>query len=203
MLIAMFGMLGHVTAQAGNTYCCDVGSQPVCSDILQPVCYGRAYREITPGGTVVRQVAAPLTPEEIAAREAEKVRLRIAEEAIRKQQQMDRALLGAYPNLNAINERRDREVADIDQRLVELRSQEQNLVGQRKSMEGEFGVLSGKPLTPEQDKAMRDLNGDISMVRTMIDAKVRERGEIVARFAEERRRYIELTTPKAEAPSRR
>ena len=52
-------------AQAGGrtTYCCDVGGQPVCGDILPAACYGRAYREISPSGLVRRTVAAPLTPE--------------------------------------------------------------------------------------------------------------------------------------------
>ena len=55
-------------AQAGGrtTYCCDVGGQPVCGDILPAACYGRAYREMSPSGLVRRTVAAPLTPQEIA-----------------------------------------------------------------------------------------------------------------------------------------
>ena len=60
---------GEVRAQtttAKIVYCCDVGGQPVCGDILPAACYGRAYREVSPSGLVRRTVAAPLTPEEIA-----------------------------------------------------------------------------------------------------------------------------------------
>ena len=40
---------GEVRAQtttAKIVYCCDVGGQPVCGDILPAACYGRAYREV-------------------------------------------------------------------------------------------------------------------------------------------------------------
>ena len=50
MILALTGMSlasGSVQAQAPRArmiYCCDVGGQPVCGDILPEACYGRAYR---------------------------------------------------------------------------------------------------------------------------------------------------------------
>ena len=59
---------GTIAAQpsAAAIYCCDVGGQPVCGDILPAACYGRAYREVSPSGIVRRVVPAPLSAEEIA-----------------------------------------------------------------------------------------------------------------------------------------
>ena len=69
-LVASSGTLAAQQSGGASIYCCDVGGQPVCGDILPAACYGRAYREMSPSGTVRRTVAAPLTPDEIAQRAA-------------------------------------------------------------------------------------------------------------------------------------
>ena len=60
------GTLAAQPAGAASIYCCDVGGQPVCGDILPAACYGRAYREMSPSGIVRRTVPAPLTADELS-----------------------------------------------------------------------------------------------------------------------------------------
>ncbi|HRG71572.1 MAG TPA: hypothetical protein PLH95_08025, partial [Thauera aminoaromatica] len=60
-LVASSGTLAAQQSGGASIYCCDVGGQPVCGDILPAACYGRAYREMSPSGIVRRTVPAPLT----------------------------------------------------------------------------------------------------------------------------------------------
>ncbi|MDV7395017.1 hypothetical protein RZS08_26770, partial [Arthrospira platensis SPKY1] len=94
-ILALAFLPGESAAQAGGRtiYCCDVGGQPVCGDILPAACYGRAYREMSPSGVVRRVVAAPLTPEEIARRSEAERQHRAAEADRLRQLRLDQALL--------------------------------------------------------------------------------------------------------------
>ncbi|MBN9694827.1 MAG: hypothetical protein J0L85_03420, partial [Zoogloea sp.] len=55
----------------GTVYCCTDGGHQVCGDVLPPQCFGKSYKEMSPQGTVRRIVEAPLTPEQVARKEAE------------------------------------------------------------------------------------------------------------------------------------
>src|SRR5690606_7167224 len=93
-------------ANKGNIYCCQGASgQSICADVLPHACYGREYREISPRGTVLRVVAAPLTREERARLEAAR-QLEAEQEAKRElQRRTDTALLETYGGLDDIDAR--------------------------------------------------------------------------------------------------
>jgi hypothetical protein len=200
LLVAGCALFAPMAAQAQpsgqrSTFCCDVGGQPVCGDILQPVCYNRAYREITPQGRTRLFVAAPLTPEEVAKRDEEARLQREAAAQALKQRRLDHALLEAYPTISSIDDRRDREVAGLDTRLAELRIRETELVERRKTLDETIRALNGKPMSADMEEAVRNIDGEINSLRLVIEAKVRERSGVRARFDEERRRYLDLTSP--------
>jgi hypothetical protein len=62
--------LGLAIPLAARTVCCDVDGKRVCGDPPPPVCDNRAKIIYSQGG-VAKEVEAPLTPEQRAAREAE------------------------------------------------------------------------------------------------------------------------------------
>ncbi|WP_068636232.1 hypothetical protein [Thauera butanivorans] len=198
-LMAADGALAQ--AQGGRViYCCDVGSQAVCGDILPPVCYGRAYREMNPSGTVRRIVPAPLTTEEIARRNALE-RERRAQEALRlKQLRMDEALLETYRSLQHLDERRDREIGALDKSIQILRQREAELIERQHELIEEASRAGEGNADPVIEENIRSLDGEIVAQRSVIDAKMRERSAILDRFDEDRQRYIELTSPASSAP---
>ena len=200
-VLALIGVLlvsGSALAQAPRArviYCCDVGGQPVCGDILPEACYGRAYREVSPSGTVRRIVAAPLTAEEIAARDAQ-ARARRTEEAVRlKQQRMDEALLETYRSLQHLDTRRDREIGMLDRAIQSLRQREAELIERQHELIEE-AAQAGEGNVPEiTEDNIHSLDGEIIAQRSVIAAKMRERAAVLDRFDEDRQRYIQLTAP--------
>ncbi len=174
-------------------YCCDIGGQPVCGDILPAACYGRAYREISPSGTVRRVVAAPLTAEEIASRDALE-RQRRFDEALRvKQQRIDDALLETYRSLQDLDTRRDREIGSLDRALKVLRQRESELIERQRVLISE-AAQAGEGNVPQiTEENIRSLDSEIIAQRSVINAKMHERAAVLDRFDEERQRYIQLT----------
>lgn len=181
-------------AQAGGRtiYCCDVGGQPVCGDILPAACYGRAYREMSPSGVVRRTVSAPLTAEEIARR-AETERQRRAEEADRlRQLRLDQALLETYRSLKDLDSRRDRELRDLDRSIRELRERESELVERQQALINEATRTEDSAVAASLEEDIRTLDSEIVTQSRIIAAKLRERSAVLDRFEEHRQRYVEL-----------
>ncbi|ENO84933.1 hypothetical protein [Thauera linaloolentis] len=199
-LAAALLVSGAAMAQAPGgrvIYCCDVGTQPVCGDILPAACYGRAYREVSPSGTVRRVVPAPLTAEEIARRDALE-RGRRADEAARlKQLRMDEALLETYRSLQHLDERRDREIGSLDRSINSLRQREAELLERQHALIEEAAQAGEGNVPPVTEDNIRSLDSEIVAQRSVIDAKMRERSAVLDRFDEDRQRYIQLTSPAA------
>ncbi|GHU12756.1 hypothetical protein AGMMS50225_21350 [Betaproteobacteria bacterium] len=194
-----FALPSEAMAQAGGAapgtvYCCDVGGQPICGDILQTVCYGRAYREVSPQGIVRRHVVPPLTAEEIA-RNKDALRLkREAEEQALRQERLDRALLSAYSSIEELDKRRDYEMTSFDRAIVNLMGQERDLKERRKGLEAEVDALNGRPVPTELQESLRDVESEISTLHTVLLAKDQEREATRKRFDNDRRRYLDLSS---------
>ena len=188
---------GEAQAQAPaggrTTYCCDVGGQPVCGDILPAACYGRAYREISPSGLVRRTVAAPLTPQEIAERAAVERERRAAEAERVRSARLDQALLETYRSLEDLDSRRDRELRDLDRTIRALRARESELIERQNSLIAEATNTDKSAVAASLEADIGVLDSEIAAQSSIIAAKLRERNAVVERFEEHRRRYVELT----------
>lgn len=199
-LILVLAMLLPGLAQAGNiVYCCDVAGRPVCGDVLPLACYGRAYREITPQGTLRREVQAPLTAEDLARREAELSRRREADEKLLKQRRLDQALLDTYRNLVELDARRARALSEIDHALNGLRERESELLARKLRLTREFEALHEVPARHALGENLRMLERELVMQRSLIDARLREREQVRQYYENDRRRYIELTAPEVQS----
>ena len=196
LLLAAALLVGEAAAQssaARTIYCCDVGGQPVCGDILPAACYGRAYRELSPSGIVRRTVPAPLTADEVTRR-AELERQRRADEAERqRQQRLDQALLETYRSLDDLDRRRDRELRDVDRTLHELRAREAALLEHQRVLIRDATQTDKSDVAASLERDIRTLDSEIIAQRGVIEAKAKERAAVFERFAEDRRRYLELT----------
>lgn len=180
--------------EVGRTiYCCeDVSGRPACGDMLPPACYGRAYREISPQGTVRKNVAAPLTALEIARRDAEEKRRKEEQERLLKQRRIDLALLETYTSLEDIDVRQDRAIAEVERTLEPVLAREAELLELRSQHDEEAAAYRGRELPRDLGDAQRNVSIELAALRSVIDAKQREIEAIRARFAVDRRRYAEL-----------
>lgn len=201
----LLGCLGGVLvagpALAGTITCCEDGSgQRICADVLPPVCYNRAYREISGQGTVKKVVPAPLSAEERERLEAEERQRLALREKAKEQQRRDNALIQTYVGLADLDASRQRAVDGVERELVALREKEAVQLKKRESLDQEAAALQNRPRPPELVAALRDTDGELATLRGLMDAKLREQEAIKARYAEDRRRYSELVARGAAAP---
>lgn len=188
-----------VGAQSGRTiYCCeDAQEQSICADTLPPACYGRAYREISPRGLVVRHIAAPLTAEEQARLEAEN-RRRAREEALERQQRnMDNALLETYRGLNDIDVREMRALEGVERSIADIHERRRGLVAERQALEEEIATLPADQDVEPLNRSLRAVDSELRSYQRLLEAKQAEKESIQARYAADRRRYAELIAERA------
>ncbi|MEC5384716.1 hypothetical protein VVD49_03220 [Uliginosibacterium sp. H3] len=175
-----------------HTYCCtDASGRRACGDTLPQVCYERAYREVTPGGRVVREVEAPLTSEQRTKRDAElKVqRDKAIKEAEAKRR--DRVLLDSYATVTEIDARRDRELASITADLKRAKTQEADLLQVRAKLEKLKPATGAIPRDVVED--LMTNTSELAAARSIIDSKQRDIDATRARFETDRNRFLELS----------
>lgn len=197
LLFASSAMLAQGVAAQARIFCCtdDKGTR-VCGDFLPPVCQGRAYEERDGKGFVAKQVEAPLTPEQLAKREAENARK--AEEAKKAAEERRRnlALLATYSSEKDILSARDRALAEVEknQKQAQLRLDEANKKKKKIDQDREF--YKGKPLPEDVKASIRDNEKEVAAQTAAVAAKVKEANEVRTRFEDERKKYLELTGKK-------
>ena len=202
LLFASSALLVQGAAAQARIFCCqdDKGTK-VCGDFLPPACQGRAYEERDGKGFVAKQVEAPLTPEQLAKREAENVKK--AEEAKKAAEERRRnlALLATYSNEKDIISARDRALAEVEknQKQSQVRLDEANK--KKKKIDADREFYKGKLLPDDVKAQVRDNEKEIAAQAAAVAAKVKEAAEIRARFEEERKRYLELTGKKSTEPA--
>ncbi len=192
LLLALTLFLSPVQAQS-VIYCCeDDRGRGICGDVLPAACYDRAYREMTPQGTVRRYVAAPLSADEIARRDAEQRNQR--EEAAKQlvQRRLDQALLETYPSLSDIDVREVRALGDIDRDLALITEREQELLAQRRQILQNAGFHEGQSLGRDVENRLRIIDTELNAYQNVRHSKEQEKLVVKERFAADRARYIEL-----------
>lgn len=179
---------------AGGTYCCvGANGRRVCGDMLPQECYGRAYREVDAGGNLLRQVDAPLTPEQIAQRQADAARKKEEERALMEQRRKDQALLNAYTSEKDIEFMRNRALADADAGSAEVQQKLKDAQKRKQTLADELEFYKKKSPPPALTEQIKATEVEIKAQQAAVDAKARERDKINQRFDEEKKRYLELT----------
>ncbi|NMG75320.1 DUF4124 domain-containing protein [Aromatoleum diolicum] len=178
---------------SARIYCCDdANGRRVCGDVLPAACYESAYREMGPQGTIKRQIAAPLSAEEIARRKADEQRRKDEEVQQVKQRRLDQALLETYGSVEDIDRRRDREIAEIERSLAEAREREAELRTKRKRLEQDAEFYKGRQIPRELSTSLRAIDSELATFGTIFETKARDIEAARARFAADRARYAEL-----------
>lgn len=178
-------------------FCCDdAAGRKVCGDFLPAACQGRAYEERDNRGFVSKVVEAPLTGEQQARRDAEKAKKEEDKKRAAEERRRTLALLSTYSNEKDINSARDRSLAEIDKNMRESKQRLDEANKKKQKLDRDKEFYKGKAL-PEPVKAqVRDNEKEIKAQQTAIDAQAKEMEEVRIRFAEEKRRYLELTGKK-------
>ena len=190
------------SAQQRMYKCKDSKGKTYYTQMPPTECLGKEIDELSKQGTVVKKREAALTPEQIAAREAEEKRKTEDEARAKEEKRKNQALLNTYSSEKDIEDSRQRALKqaeqatkDIDKRVAEAQKRTKDL-----AVEKEFYVK--KPMPKKLQDDIKNNEIDIRGQQEMLAAKKKELGEINAKYDEDKRRYVELTTgakPKAAA----
>jgi hypothetical protein len=198
LLFASSAVLATGAAAQTRIYCCnDAKGSKVCGDFLPPACQGRAYEERDNRGFVSKLVEAPLTAEQQARRDAEKIRKEEEAKKAGEERRRVLALLSTYSSERDVVTARDRALAEVEQNLKQSQRRVDEARKKKKKIDGEKEFYKGKPLPDSLKADIRENEKEIKAQQAAVDARVKEMDEIRVRFEEERKRYLELIGKKA------
>lgn len=192
------------SAQSHMYKCTDSKGKPYYTDRPPAECTGKELDELSKQGMVVKKREAALTPEQLAAREAEEKRKKEAADAAREVKRKNDALLNTYASVKDIEDGRQRALKqslqaakDIQKRIDDARKLAAKLASDK-----EFYV--NKPIPKKLSDDIKDNEIDLASQQGALAAKKKELSEINAKYDEDKRRYLELTgaKPTAGAPAK-
>lgn len=192
---------GSVSAQARIFCCQDDKGTKVCGDFLPTVCQGRAYEERDNRGFVAKQVEAPLTPEQQARRDAETAKKAEDAKKAAEERRRNLALLATYSSEKDIISARDRALAEVEKNRKQSQARLDEANKKKKKIDSDREFYKGKALPEDVKASVRDNEKEIAAQAAAVAAKVKEAEEVRAKFAEERKRYLELTGKKGSEPA--
>lgn len=197
LLFVSSSLLALGTAAQTRIYCCDdAKGRKVCGDFLPVECQGRAHEERDNRGFVSKTVEAPLTAEQQARRDAEKARKEQEAKKAAEERRRTLALLATYSSEKDINTARDRALAEIEKNMKQSQQRLDEANKKKKKLESDKEFYKGKAV-PEQVKAdIRDNEKEINAQQDAVAARAKEMDDVRSRFAEEKKRYLELTGKK-------
>jgi len=193
----------HVNAQQSPQRmhkCTDAKGKVYYTQMPPAECLGRESQELSKSGVVVKKNEAALTPEQAAAREAEREseRKKKMEDDLRakEERRKNTALLNTYPTEKDIDEARARALKEIDDAIKDIEKKLFAMRTQQKNFDKEKEFYANKPLPQKLSDNIRRTEADIKAQENLLEAKKKESGVINARYDEDKRRYLELTTGK-------
>lgn len=184
------------TAQTRIFCCDDAKGRKVCGDFLPAACQGRAYEERDNRGFVSKTVEAPLTADQQARREAEAARKEADARKAAEERRRTLALLATYSSEKDIDTVRDRNLAEVDKSIADAQKRLEEARKKKQKLDGDKEFYKGKPLPDSVKSQISDNEKDIKAQQAVIDAKTREKEDVRSRFADEKKRYLELTGKK-------
>jgi len=168
-------------------------------------CLGKEMQELSKHGTVVKRREAALSPKQLAAREAEQKRKTEEEALAKEEKRKNQALLNTYSNEKDVEDSRERALKQAEQAAKEIDKRIADAQKRAKDLAAEKEFYAKKPIPKKLQDDIKNNEIDIKGQQDTQAAKRKELGEINAKYDEDKRRYLELTTgakPKtAAAPS--
>lgn len=182
---------GLVSPVCAKITCCEVNGQRVCGDPTPPQCYDKARKVFGKGG-VAREIEAPLTAEQLAAREAEKVRKQEEERKAVEQRRRDRALLDSYSSAAEIDQARDRAIADIEKNAEQAKNRLATAQKKQQKLESEKEFYKNKPLPAALSNQLKEIEAEIAAQQKALAQKDSDIAAVRERYEADKQRYLLL-----------
>jgi hypothetical protein len=189
--------LSPAYAAQGKIVCWKDGAGKVigCGDKVPPEFQASGTKELDSRG--VTRGTTESVDEANRRRQREQETARVKAEDQRKsveQTRQDRALLETYSNEKEIELKRDRDLQVIDLQIEQLVTSLKNASQRHTDASRRLEAVekSGKAVSPQLKDELARTAADKARFEKGIEAKNQEKEDLRARYAEQRRRYIEL-----------
>jgi hypothetical protein len=192
MLLCAAALAAPAAAQQTHKlyrYTDPVTGQTVYTDKLPPSAAGKANDQLSPQGTVIRRNEAALTPEQIAAKEAERKRKIEEEAAAKEEKRKNMALLNTYPSERDIDEARARALNANEESVKEAERKLADAEKRKASLAAEAEFYKKRPMPAHLKQEIQTNAVEIRSQAELIDKKKKEADAINARYDEDLRRY--------------
>lgn len=199
-LLVLSGCLLSETVSAQLLYCCEVKGRRTCGDALPPQCIGLQYTVRGPGGRLVKSVEAPLSPEQLRAREEIEKRKKEEEIARKEQSRLDAALLATYSTEAEIDKGRERMEAEYS---VSIKAAEGRIAAAQKRKQMAIGdpeLYKKRGMPDDLKRQIQDIDFEIRSQNDLVDSKKKDLEAARAKFNEDRQRYLDLKARRGNKP---
>ncbi len=163
--------------------------QIIYTDKLPPNAAGKANEQLSPQGTVVRRNEAALTPEQIAAKEAERKRKIEEDLAAKEEKRKNTALLNTYPSERDIDEARVRALKANEDSIKEAELKLADAEKRKQSLASEAEFYKKRPMPALLKQDIQTNEAEIKSQAELLEKKRKESDAINARYDEDLRRY--------------
>lgn len=144
LIFALCSVLATGSAFAEIYRCKDASGRTLTSDRPIPECANLSTQVLGKDGSVRREIAAPLTPEQRAAKKAEEEKRKADAIAAEEQKKKDQLLLAAYSNEKAIQAARERSVTQLRAEIIEANNAANSAERKRRLLQAEADKLKEK-----------------------------------------------------------
>lgn len=195
LVLSVFALLigtGMTLPVAARIACCEVDGKRTCGDPPPAQCTTRAQTVFSKGGTT-KEIEAPLTAEQRAAREAEEARKKEEEKKAAEQQRKDRALMGSYSSEKDIDAARDRAITDIERNAEQAKNRLETALKKQQQLAQEKEFYQKKPLPLPLKRQIEENEKEISMQQAALAQKDTDIAAARDRYETDRQRYRQIT----------
>lgn len=192
VLLCALAIAAPAAAQKLYKYTDPVTGKVVYTDKVPTEAAGKANEQLNPQGTVVRRNEAALTPEQLAAREAERKRKLEEDMAAKEEKRKKQAILNTYSSEKDIDDARVRAhranedaIKEAEQKLAAAQRRQQQLAS-----ETEFYKAKSIPAKLKQEIQLNEI--ELRSHAELLERKKKETEVINAKYDEDLRRYREV-----------
>lgn len=199
-LLCLSMLAAPATAQLRMYKCVDAKGKTYYTQIPPPECLGRDTQELNKSGTMIRKTPreVPLTPEQQAAREAERKKKASDEEKAKEERRKSDALMNTYSSAKDIDDARARALKEAEAAIKETERRIAEATKRQKELDSEKEFYVKKPMPFKLKQDITNIEIEIKNQTDLLDAKKKEIGTINAKYDEDKRRYLEISQKTAQ-----
>lgn len=191
--LAVFAAALPLALHAQTIRCVGKDGKKYFGQTVPPQCVGQAAEYLDKSGNVVKRVAAPLTTEQRAARDAEDRKNAEAAAAAKDEARRNRALLETYTSEKDIDFARQRALIDNEAVVKEIEARVAQIEKRSQELNRELEFYQGRNKPPA--KLAEDVKNneiDLNSQRQLLAAKKKDVDAINAKYDDDKKRFVDL-----------